>query len=122
MIRRPPRSTRTDTLFPYTTLFRSVAMAMPAMAASTSGSSCIGRLHRLPVEGCRPLQRAHQSAGEAAEGDVPDTRQQRVACDSGACRRGPGIEGPLALPRAPHQRTEENTPEHPTQLLTTRSA
>src|SRR3546814_9937991 len=25
MIRRPPRSTRTDTLFPYTTLFRSAA-------------------------------------------------------------------------------------------------
>src|SRR3546814_528099 len=31
MIRRPPRSTRTDTLFPYTTLFRS-----PASACSTS--------------------------------------------------------------------------------------
>src|SRR3546814_13757708 len=30
MIRRPPRSTRTDTLFPYTTLFRSrVARAQP---------------------------------------------------------------------------------------------
>src|SRR3546814_20898783 len=30
MIRRPPRSTRTDTLFPYTTLFRSVgAMKYP---------------------------------------------------------------------------------------------
>src|SRR3546814_12587902 len=27
MIRRPPRSTRTDTLFPYTTLFRSLAEA-----------------------------------------------------------------------------------------------
>src|SRR3546814_14798915 len=27
MIRRPPRSTRTDTLFPYTTLFRSVLVA-----------------------------------------------------------------------------------------------
>src|SRR3546814_12676820 len=27
MIRRPPRSTRTDTLFPYTTLFRSLALA-----------------------------------------------------------------------------------------------
>src|SRR3546814_1312241 len=27
MIRRPPRSTRTDTLFPYTTLFRSAAGA-----------------------------------------------------------------------------------------------
>src|SRR3546814_1220183 len=26
MIRRPPRSTRTDTLFPYTTLFRSVGI------------------------------------------------------------------------------------------------
>src|SRR3546814_5172966 len=30
MIRRPPRFTRTDTLFPYTTLFRSVALAAPA--------------------------------------------------------------------------------------------
>src|SRR3546814_16253051 len=29
MIRRPPRSTRTDTLFPYTTLFRSTALALP---------------------------------------------------------------------------------------------
>src|SRR3546814_17441274 len=27
MIRRPPRSTRTDTLFPYTTLFRSLALS-----------------------------------------------------------------------------------------------
>src|SRR3546814_17907975 len=29
MIRRPPRSTRTDTLFPYTTLFRSLVEAAP---------------------------------------------------------------------------------------------
>src|SRR3546814_7585406 len=29
MIRRPPRSTRTDTLFPYTTLFRSIAAINP---------------------------------------------------------------------------------------------
>src|SRR3546814_12024544 len=28
MIRRPPRSTRTDTLFPYTTLFRSTGTAV----------------------------------------------------------------------------------------------
>src|SRR3546814_7561101 len=27
MIRRPPRSTRTDTLFPYTTLFRSMSFS-----------------------------------------------------------------------------------------------
>src|SRR3546814_19850022 len=31
MIRRPPRSTRTDTLFPYTTLFRSVGGAVFAV-------------------------------------------------------------------------------------------
>src|SRR3546814_6437493 len=30
MIRRPPRSTRTDTLFPYTTLFRSLSTAPAA--------------------------------------------------------------------------------------------
>src|SRR3546814_18312687 len=30
MIRRPPRSTRTDTLFPYTTLFRSANRPLPA--------------------------------------------------------------------------------------------
>src|SRR3546814_10802848 len=29
MIRRPPRSTRTDTLFPYTTLVRSAVLEMP---------------------------------------------------------------------------------------------
>src|SRR3546814_8087527 len=31
MIRRPPRSTRTDTLFPYTTLFRSLGVANSRM-------------------------------------------------------------------------------------------
>src|SRR3546814_4698277 len=34
MIRRPPRSTRTDTLFPYTTLFRSVAISAGMTALS----------------------------------------------------------------------------------------
>src|SRR3546814_4744013 len=33
MIRRPPRSTRTDTLFPYTTLFRSVEDQVAALRA-----------------------------------------------------------------------------------------
>src|SRR6056297_4029280 len=60
MIRRPPRSTRTDTLFPYTTLFRSAASAKvltratllakvvattmplaPATSASISGPSAL---------------------------------------------------------------------------------
>src|SRR3546814_14825224 len=34
MSRRPPRSTRTDTLFPYTTLFRSVGALNPVFRAS----------------------------------------------------------------------------------------
>src|SRR3546814_1414438 len=34
MIRRPPRSTRTDTLFPYTTLFRSNLAALQALGAT----------------------------------------------------------------------------------------
>src|SRR3546814_12224543 len=35
MIRRPPRSTRTDTLFPYTTLFRSLSFAPPCNSRRT---------------------------------------------------------------------------------------
>src|SRR3546814_14613321 len=36
MIRRPPRSTRTDTLFPYTTLFRSTWLASPIWVARSA--------------------------------------------------------------------------------------
>src|SRR3546814_9691526 len=36
MIRRPPRSTRTDTLFPYTTLFRSIGLVGSGIATSLS--------------------------------------------------------------------------------------
>src|SRR3546814_5715700 len=36
MIRRPPRSTRTDTLFPYTTLFRSETFEQIVIAESAS--------------------------------------------------------------------------------------
>src|SRR3546814_5361091 len=37
MIRRPPRSTRTDTLFPYTTLFRSIGEAVEDVADHRAG-------------------------------------------------------------------------------------
>src|SRR3546814_9810945 len=37
MIRRPPRSTRTDTLFPYTTLFRSYGMGTTIWSPLASG-------------------------------------------------------------------------------------
>src|SRR3546814_6344552 len=39
MIRRPPRSTRTDTLFPYTTLFRSI-VRKGITAGSPAQSNC----------------------------------------------------------------------------------
>src|SRR3546814_1446388 len=44
MIRRPPRSTRTDTLFPYTTLFRSQAKdrTMYFPIASRVVATCVG--------------------------------------------------------------------------------
>src|SRR3546814_8922918 len=38
MLRRPPRSTRTDTLFPYTTLFRS-AVGVHNIASGSSSSA-----------------------------------------------------------------------------------
>src|SRR3546814_1628937 len=37
MIRRPPRSTRTDTLFPYTTLFRSLRHVADAILVAEQG-------------------------------------------------------------------------------------
>src|SRR3546814_20070071 len=54
MIQRPPRSTRTYTLFPYTTLFRSmfsaiISLANPIGAESIGGDdigSCIQIAHR----------------------------------------------------------------------------
>src|SRR3546814_20734654 len=39
MIRRPPRSTRTDTLFPYTTLFRSPGTRMPCIGSRLAARS-----------------------------------------------------------------------------------
>src|SRR3546814_13777520 len=45
MIRRPPRSTRTDTLFPYTTLFRSAAggLEQSIIASATVAPPAIRR-------------------------------------------------------------------------------
>src|SRR3546814_1657519 len=43
MIRRPPRSTRTDTLFPYTTLFRSIH-TRNRLLTSSGEVRCRGRM------------------------------------------------------------------------------
>src|SRR3546814_19882942 len=40
MIRRPPRSTRTDTLFPYTTLFRSPGIHRPHATHAPARARC----------------------------------------------------------------------------------
>src|SRR3546814_3594160 len=65
MIRRPPRSTRTDTLFPYTTLFRSVeSKAKPITDINSPTTSCcllrcavIHRRNRLPLHRLAALDR-----------------------------------------------------------------
>src|SRR3546814_16279588 len=43
MIRRPPRSTRTDTLFPYTTLFRASLLLNPRRRKVTPPEELLGR-------------------------------------------------------------------------------
>src|SRR3546814_2944841 len=50
MIRRPPRSTRTDTLFPYTTLFRSQPLFLLALHQGQDGREG-RRLHRPHYDG-----------------------------------------------------------------------
>src|SRR3546814_1533383 len=59
MIRRPPRSTRTDTLFPYTTLFRSTR---------ARGHSGDGR-HRAGISG--PPDPGNRQAADGGAGPQP---------------------------------------------------
>src|SRR3546814_8654857 len=49
MIRRPPRSTRTDTLFPYTTLFRSVTQPRQSLRLIL-GDQRVDQLVHLPLD------------------------------------------------------------------------
>src|SRR3546814_1510736 len=64
MIRRPPRSTRTDTLFPYTTLFRSSrgcgaswkASSAPARCTAARAARCRTRSPRRSEEHTSELQ------------------------------------------------------------------
>src|SRR3546814_32075 len=64
MIRRPPRSTRTDTLFPYTTLFRSVEIGVGDAAPVQRGHSVTGALLELiDLAELDRLGRAYLGAG-----------------------------------------------------------
>src|SRR3546814_8710787 len=61
MIRRPPRSTRTDTLFPYTTLFRSVEEGVGVADRAEDG--------RQPVDGIEGArQQRHRPDHEIGDG------------------------------------------------------
>src|SRR3546814_19156704 len=55
MIRRPPRSTRTDTLFPYTTLFRSNAPPAPSSRAGGIALLLPGARHPFPDRAAKDL-------------------------------------------------------------------
>src|SRR3546814_21138390 len=87
MIRRPPRSTRTDTLFPYTTLFRSHDESVAALterlgiAASGGGVTLLeGMRARLSAarSTASVLEALEESiAGRSAEMAAEDDRHAR---------------------------------------------
>src|SRR3546814_20088567 len=58
MIRRPPRSTRTDTLFPYTTLFRS------ATACPGASRPCCRPTATMPARRSSAIRRSEEHTSE----------------------------------------------------------
>src|SRR3546814_20172264 len=71
MIRRPPRSTRTDTLFPYTTLFRSGGgSGGGAVEPSLRRSRSVGQVGRKSEMTCR-IAAFHEKIGALAS-PAPD--------------------------------------------------
>src|SRR3546814_21100878 len=91
MIRRPPRSTRTDTLFPYTTLFRSLRPGPER--PSGPGAVADGRRHRVPVAQPGYRGRHMAEAGEVEGGFLtvfsPSSSGSSRSCTSQAI--GPDV-------------------------------
>src|SRR3546814_19278420 len=81
MIRRPPRSTRTDTLFPYTTLFRSGyrpgwrEYRLRAAASALEGASVRAAVRRLS---CFDWRAIHVSSGTGFPHPDRDNRGVRT--------------------------------------------
>src|SRR3546814_6480199 len=69
MIRRPPRSTRTDTLFPYTTLFRSRVLRQR-----------VRRIDR-PAARCRAMPFGTLRVDPLIEGEAPEHEVEALAAD-----------------------------------------
>src|SRR3546814_2244087 len=65
MLRRPPRSTRTDTLFPYTTLFRSAAAGRAASSLRLEDGRSLDP--RQPLALCLRLSRISRSEEHTSE-------------------------------------------------------
>src|SRR3546814_19673811 len=76
MIRRPPRSTRTDTLFPYTTRFRSVAETFDVIVTPTDERAYTIVGEAVDRSG---LARATLAPREGMAAEVPPLRSRPVA-------------------------------------------
>src|SRR3546814_11090665 len=87
MIRRPPRSTRTDTLFPYTTLFRSIVRRA---GTAVSGSCFRPETTMTPVQNRMQFDRVWSLFDDAI------ARGARVAV-GGERHRGEGLFIPPTL-------------------------
>src|SRR3546814_13667488 len=64
MIRRPPRSTRTDTLFPYTTLFRSRSCRTGCASSRFSALSRCGSIRSAPTAISTASRRSEEHTSE----------------------------------------------------------
>src|SRR3546814_5464007 len=70
MIRRPPRSTRTDTLFPYTTLFRSARVERTRRSGNASGLCGVDARPNC-TEGVSVEYLAHYARSEEHTSELP---------------------------------------------------
>src|SRR3546814_20944833 len=107
MIRRPPRSTRTDTLFPDTTLFRSgqglERSGLSRLAdAGRHGGDPLARLYRPPG---RAYGRGREYAGRAQHGRLHAVLLLSVAGARPAAGPVPGGALPPARGDGPARRT-----------------
>src|SRR3546814_10869560 len=90
MIRRPPRSTRTDTLFPYTTLFRSL---IPLVCWVGSGHQCTPHVHPRPQPHRSPRLRAPVHATRAPMPPTPPQPEVEGTNARHTCTHAPNLEG-----------------------------
>src|SRR3546814_18568405 len=75
MIRRPPRSTRTDTLFPYTTLFRSCSRRGIESANAETAIFAVRKVEDIVVDRAEPAEGRPARALAAEFGPIVDPRQ-----------------------------------------------